>query len=126
MAILSLAITHAAGTGAGVRDAGQLEQLLHGAVLAVAAVDGDDRRVEPLVGQAPAEARVGVEHQRLVAEPPQRQLDARAAALRDGALQRAPAGQDGDAHQLLPSPAERAGQAGALAHDARRCGRCPR
>ena len=48
---------------------------------------------------AAAEAGVGVEHQRLVAEPAQRQLDAGAAALGDGALQRAAAGQDRDAHR---------------------------
>ena len=75
-----------------------LEQLLDGAVLAVAAVQGDERDVGR-ARRAAASTRscADVDRDDLVAEALQRVLDPRAGAQRDLALERAAALEDRDA-----------------------------
>ena len=90
---------HAPGPRGRVRDADQLEQLLDRAVLAAAAVQGDERDVGPLGLQAVDEVGADVDRQHLVAEPRQRVLDARARAQRDRPLQRRAALQHRDLHE---------------------------
>ena len=65
---------------AGVGDAEDLEQLLHRAVLAVAAVQRDERRVGLELAQARDEVVADVEAEHLVAEALERVLDPRARA----------------------------------------------
>ena len=86
---------------AGVRDAEDLEQLLDGAVLAVAAVQRDERDVGRELAQPGDEVVADVDAVDLVAEALQRVLDARARLQRDAALERAAALEDRD---LLTGP----------------------
>ena len=97
--ILSDARAHASGRAPVYGHAGELEQLLHRAVLAAPAVQGHEGAVDAARGQAPAEVGVGVDRHRLVAEPREGELHPRTRALRDGALQRAAPGEHGDAHR---------------------------
>ena len=85
---------------AGVGDPQHLEQLLHGAVLAVAAVQRDERDVGPSPLSRLDEVGADVDRDDLVAEPLQRVLDARAGAQRHLALERAPALEDRDGAHL--------------------------
>ena len=84
--------------GPGEGDAEDLQQLLDGAVLAAAAVHGDEGDVGPLGDQPLDQVAAGVERHDLVAEPLERVLDPGAGAQRDAALQRPPALEDGDLH----------------------------
>ena len=98
--VLGEHLVHAADAGgragAGVGEADELEQLLHGAVLAAAAVQRDERdvgarRLEPL-----DEVGADVDARHLVAEPLERVLHLGAGAQRDVALERAAALEHGD------------------------------
>ena len=95
----------AATPGAGVGDPERLEELLDGPVLAVAPVQGDERDVGR--GRAQAGDEVGRRRRSPTTSCPRRSsasCTARAGPQRHLALERAPALQDGDAHQA-PSPA---------------------
>ena len=81
----------------GVWNADELEDLLHGPVLAVASVHRDERHVGPRIGQPIDEVRPDVDRDHLVAETLQRVAHARAGAQRHLALERLAAGQHGDA-----------------------------
>ena len=105
---LSMQSAQAATPGPGEGDAEDLEQLLRGAVLAAAAVHGDEGDVGPLGEQPLDQVGAGVERHRLVAESRQRVLDPRARAQRDAALQRLAALEDRDLHS--PSAALAEGQ----------------
>ena len=72
----------------GEGDADDLQQLLRGAVLAAAPVQGDEGDVGLLGEQPLYQVAAGVERDDLVAEPRQRVLDPRARAQRDVPLQR--------------------------------------
>ncbi len=100
---LSIERAQDGGVGAGEGDAEQLEQLLHGPVLAADAVHGDEGDLGPLGAQAFHEVGADVDRDDLVAEPFERVLDPGAGAERDAALERAPAFEDRDAHQLPPA-----------------------
>src|SRR3954451_6564978 len=94
-------LVHRAGAGehagAGVGDPQDLEQLLHGAVLAVAAVHGDERGVRTSGAQLVDQVGADVDRHDLVAQPLERVLDPRARPEGDLPLERAAALQDGDA-----------------------------
>ena len=79
-----------------------LEQLLHRAVLAVAAVQRDERDVGLRLAQPLDQVVADVDRDRLVAEPVERVLDARARAQRHLALERRAALEDRDAAHLRP------------------------
>ena len=100
--VLGQDLVHAAGAGGGAGtgegDAEDLQQLLHGAVLAADAVHGDEGDVGPLGDQALDQVGADVDRQHLVAEPLQRVLDPRPRAQRDAPLQRPPAFEDRDLH----------------------------
>ena len=77
---------HADGPGGGVRDAEQLEQLLHRPVLAAAAVQRHEGDVGALGDEPVDEVGADVDRHHVVAEPLERVLDARARiAARPGA-----------------------------------------
>ena len=80
-----------------VGDRQHLEQLLDGSVLAVAAVQADERGVDLDLAQPLDEVVTDVDRAHLVPEALERVLDARAGAQRDLALQRAPALEHRDA-----------------------------
>ena len=88
-----------AGPRRGVGDADELEQLLDRAVLAAAAVQGDERDVGTLGLQAVDEVRADVDRQHVVPEPRERVLDPGAGAQRDGPLERRPALEHRDLHE---------------------------
>ena len=79
------------GPGARVRHAGDLEQLLDGAVLAVASVHRHERHVRPRLAQARHQVRGDVDPHHVVPEPLERVLHARAGAQRHRPLERAAA-----------------------------------
>ncbi len=89
---------HARTPEPGVRDAEDLEQLLDGAVLAVAAVQGEKRDVGLVASQPRDQVRPDVDGQRLMAETLERLLDAAAGSKRHLPLERAAALEDGDPH----------------------------
>jgi hypothetical protein len=97
---------------AGVRDPEQLEQLLDRAVLAVAAVQRDERDVGRGVAQRGDEVVPDVDRDDVVAQALERVLDPRARLQRDAALERPAALEDGD---RLIAAARRAGAAAAPA-----------
>ena len=105
--VLALHLVHAARAGRGARtgegDAEDLQQLLHGSVLAADAVHRDEGHVGPLGAQALDQVGADVDRQHLVAEPLQRVLDPRPGAQRDAALQRAAAFQHRDLHPASPA-----------------------
>ena len=72
---------------AGVGDADDLQQLLHGPVLAVAAVQRDERDIGRVRGQAVEQVRSDVDRDDPVAEALKRLLDARPRLERDLALE---------------------------------------
>ena len=82
---------HAAGPGAGVGEADELEQLLHRAVLAAAAVERDERHVGLRRLELLDEVGPDVDRRHVVAQSLERVLDLGRRAQRDVALQRAPA-----------------------------------
>jgi hypothetical protein len=93
--------------GAGVGHAEYLEQLLDGAILAVAAVHRDERHLGPRLAQAADEVQSNVDRHGLVPEPPQRVLHASARAQRHLALEGAAPLQDrhpGQRARLSRSP----------------------
>ncbi len=75
------------GAGARVGDAEDLEQLLHRPVLAALAVQGDERRVGPLLAQRRDQPRADVHRDDLMPEPRERILDPSPAAQRHLPLQ---------------------------------------
>jgi hypothetical protein len=103
--VLGHDLVHAADAGrragGGVGHADQLEQLLHGAVLAARAVQGDERDVGRHGAQAVDEVGADVHRDDLVAEARQRILHPGAGAQRDLALERAPALEHRDLHARL-------------------------
>ncbi len=111
---LSQLRTQASTPEPGVGDAEDLEQLLHRAVLAVAAVHRHEGGVRRGLAQPGDQVEPGVDRHDLVAEALERVLDPRAGAQRDLALERAAALEDGD-----PAHAERL-RAARERHDAAR------
>ncbi len=96
--------------GARVGHAEDLQQLLHGAVLAVAAVEGHERDLGRLVAQPADQVEAHVDAHHLVAQPLERVLHARARAQRHLALERAAALEDRDpAHCASGAPPRRPG-----------------
>ncbi len=73
--------------GSGVRDPKYLQQLLHGAVLAVAPVQRDERDLGLLGAERVDQIRSGIDRQHLVPESGQCLLDAGAGAQRHLALE---------------------------------------
>ena len=91
---LSKASRQAWAERAGVGDAHQVEHAAQRAVLAGAAVQGDEDRVRRLGDQPRQQLGIGVEQHRLDPDPAQGVGHPPAAAQRDVALHREPAGQD--------------------------------
>ncbi len=80
----------------GVAEAEGLEQLLHGAVLAVAAVQHHEHDIGRAITQPPDQIVADVDARRRMAEPRQGVLHARAGHERDLAFERPAAGEHGD------------------------------
>src|SRR5690606_26324241 len=84
-----------------------LQELLHRAVLAALAVQGDEGRVGPLGAQAPDQVLVDVDGQHLVPQAPEGGLGVRPRPQAHLALEGPPALEDGDPHRLMPPPSRR-------------------
>jgi hypothetical protein len=95
-----------------MRDAHHLEQLLHRAILAVAAVQGDERNLGLGCGESIDEVTPDIDSHHRVAQTLERVLDPRARAQGDLTLERSSALQYGDtAHSGAPIPFVLSGRA---------------